>query len=350
MFCRRSDMLFMVGVLAMLLAACGSKREEAPSPTAGEITVYTNILLDQVKTYLADFHKTYPDIKVNVVRESVGDLTKRLLAERDNPLADVIWGLAVTSLQLLEWRDMLSPYTPAGLERVMPQFRDTSNPPYWVGMDAWMAIFCVNVVELEKLGLPMPRAWSNLIDPAYRGHLMMYNPNVTGTGYMTVTAILQIYGEVKGWEYLDALHQNIFAYVPSEEEPCRLAGAGKVLISISYDLEGVQQKTHGAPIDVIFPTEKTGWDMEASALVKKRHIKPVAKTFLDWAISDSAMQAYAKNYAITAVRTNVPVPQGFPDEPTRQLLDRDFPWDTANREHILRTWLRRYGDKVANGS
>ena len=350
MWRKRVDILCMIGVLTMLLAACGSKRDEAQPPIAREITVYTNILLDQVKTYLADFNKTYPDIKVHVVRDSLGNLNQRLLAEQANPQADVIWGLAVTSLVLMEWRDMLSPYAPAGLNRVTPQFRDTSHPPYWVGMDAWMAVLCVNTVELEKLGLPMPLTWRDLTNPAYRGHIMTYNPTVTGTGYMTITAILQIYGEIAGWEYLDALHENISAYVPSDVEPCQLAGAGKVFISMSYDLEGIQQKINGAPIEVIFPTEKTGWDMEASALVKKLHVKPEAKIFLDWALSDSAMRHYAQNYAITAARTDVPLPQGFPNEPKQYLLDRNFPWDTANRNRILQEWLKRYSAKVAKDS
>lgn len=339
----------LVGMLALLLVACKRTSEDIPSPDSGEITVYTNILLDQVKTYLEGFHVLHPQIKVNVVREAVSVLAQRLLAERNDPQADVIWGLAVTSLKRMEWRGMLSPYAPVGLERVMPQFRDTSNPPYWVGMDAWTAVFCVNTVALDNLGLPIPRSWSDLIKPIYKGHVLMYNPLVTGTGYMTVTAILQIYDEVKGWEYLDALHQNIVAYVSSEAEPCRLTSAGKALISISYDLEGVQQKTAGAPLEVIFPTEKTGWDMEASALVRKLRVKPAAKTFLDWAISDGAMRAYAANYAITAVKLDLPVPPGFPTDPTQELLDRDFPWDTANYDRIGREWKRRYGAKIAKG-
>lgn len=347
---KRLAFLFIVCMLAIRLVACGSKSEEPASPPDHEITVYTNILLDQVKSYLEEFNKLYPDIKVQVVRKSLGNLNKQLLAEQDNPRADVIWGLAVTSLVFLEWRDMLSPYAPVGLERVLPKFRDTNNPPYWVGMDAWMAVFCVNRAMLEQSGLPIPLTWRDLINPVYKGQILMYNPTVTGTGYLTVTAILQLYGEPKGWEYLDALHQNIFAYVPSEAEPCQLVGAGKAPISISYDLEGVQEKIKGGTVDVIFPSEKTGWDMEASALVKKLSIKPAAKTFLDWAISDSAMREYAKNYAITAANTDIPLPQGFPADPTQHLLDRDFPWDTANRDRILQIWRQRYSKKIGKGS
>lgn len=340
-------MLCLVGGLTLLLVACGAQPAEVSAPEATTITVYTNILPDQVRTYLQDFHARHPGIKVTIVRDTASVLAQRLRAERHAPQADVLWGLAVTHVKQLEWRGMLSPYAPVGLERVLPQFRDTSSPPYWVGMDAWMAVLCVNTVELENLGLPMPTTWSDLIKPIYTGKVLMYNPLTTGTGYMTVTAILQIYREVQGWEYLDALHKNIVTYVPANAAPCKLAGAGKVPISISYDLEGVQQKTLGAPLEVIFPTEKTGWDMEASALIRKLSIKQASKTFLDWSISESAMRAYAQNYSITAVKLDIPVPPGFPANPTQLLLDRDFPWDTANRERILREWKRRYGSKIA---
>lgn len=344
---RNAGLQCLVGGLALLLVACGAQPTEVSAPEAKTITVYTNILLDQVRTYLPDFQARHPGIKVTIVRDAASGLAQRLRAERHAPQADVLWGLAVTQVTQLEWRGMLSPYAPVGLERVLPQFRDTNYPPYWVGMDAWMAVLCVNTVELENLGLPMPTTWSDLIKPIYAGKVLMYNPLTTGTGYMTVTAILHLYHEVKGWEYLDALHHNIVAYVPANAAPCQLAGAGKVPISISYDLEGVQQKALGAPLAVIFPTEKTGWDMEASALIRKMPIKQASKTFLDWTISASAMRAYAQNYSITAVKLDLPVPPGFPAEPMQQLLDRDFPWDTANRERILREWKRRYGSKIA---
>lgn len=337
------NVLVVAVAFAMLSAACGRKSERIEG-----ITVYTSLMPDQVKTYLAVFNAEYPNIKVIVVREAFGPLTKRLLAERDDPRADVIWGLAATNVLRLEWHGMLSPYAPDGLERVPSQFRDTSNPPYWVGIAAWMSAFCVNTVQLKKLGLPLPKAsWNELIDPVYKGHLTMPNPMVTGTGYMAVAAILQMYGESEGWEYLDALHQNITAYLLSGAKPCRLAGAGEVPIGISFGLAGVKQRDQEDPIDVIFPIEGSGWDMEANALIKKDHIKPAAKTFLDWAIGDSAMRAYSKNYAVTAVKTYASLPEGYPEDPTAQLLDRDFPWGTANRDSILRQWQQRYGDKVA---
>src|SRR5437762_10575642 len=49
-------------------------------------------------------------------------------------------------------------------------------------------------------------------------------------------------------------------------------------------------------MQLIYPAEGSGWDIEASALIQKDHIQPAAKTFLDWAISDSAMQERSEEH------------------------------------------------------
>jgi iron(III) transport system substrate-binding protein len=326
-------------------------RDSAPVTPQEEITVYTALLPENVQTYLASFQREYPTITVTLVRESTGPLTDRLRAERQDPQADVIWGLGVTSLVLLEWEDLLAPYAPAGLSRVLPPFRDFHMPPYWVGINAWTLVFCVNPRQLAELELPLPTAWRDLSNPIYRGHLGLANPVKSGTGYLLVDTVLQHYGKVEGWEYLSALHQNVPRYVASSEEACRLAGSGEdeIAIAVTSGEAGSSQQQGGTPIELIFPSEGSGWDMRANALVKKRALtsKPAAKTFLDWAISDSAMRAYANNLALTAVRLDSPLPPGFPSDLERQLFDKDIMRSAAHRDMILREWRRRFGNKIA---
>ena len=48
---------------------------------AGEITVYTSLEEDDAKVYLDAFAKVAPDVKVNMLRLSTGDLGARMLAE-----------------------------------------------------------------------------------------------------------------------------------------------------------------------------------------------------------------------------------------------------------------------------
>lgn len=345
MFTKRLVLLLVLVILTVLVAACTVTQVPEATTDKGAITVYTALEDDQLERYLAAFREDYPDIEVNLVRDSTGIVTAKLLAEKDNPQADVVWGLAATSLLVADAEGMLEPYAPAGLDRIDPNFRNPQDPPHWVGIDVWMSAFCVNTVEVEKLGLPVPESWEDLLDPVYQGYLVMPNPNSSGTGFLSVSAMLQMKGEEAGWEYLDALHDNIAQYTHSGSKPCKMAGAGEYPIGISFGYRGIIQKRAGEPVLTVFPTEGSGWDMEANALVKKSQINPAAKTFLDWAISDSAMKEYAQSFAITAAKTDQPIPEGFPSDPKAQLAENDFVWAAANREQILEEWLKRYDAK-----
>ena len=80
------------------------------------------------------------------------------------------------------------------------------------------------------------------------------------------------------------------------------------------------------------------------ALIKKDEINPAAYTFLDWAISDSAMALYKENYPI--ITTNdVGEYEGSEGNPLDQLIENDFSWAASNREDILNTWMEKYDAK-----
>ena len=191
-----------------------------------ELTVYTAVEAEDLSRYAAKFNESHPDITINWVRDSTGIITAKLLAERDNPQADVVWGLAGTSLLLLKAEGMLEAYKPAGVEKLDSKFVDSDNPPAWVGMDAWVAAVCYNTVEAGKAGLTPPTSWQDLTDPQYAGHIIMPNPNSSGTGFLDVSSWLQIFGEEGGWAYMDGLHENIARYTPSGSKRGKVAGAG----------------------------------------------------------------------------------------------------------------------------
>ena len=92
-----------------------------------ELTVYTAVEAEDLARYAETFNQDHPDIKINWVRDSTGVITAKLLAEKNNPQADVIWGLAATSLLVLKTEDMLEPYAPAGLDKLDPKFVDSDN-------------------------------------------------------------------------------------------------------------------------------------------------------------------------------------------------------------------------------
>lgn len=313
---------------------------------SGEITVYTALEDEQVTEYLAKFNETYPDITVNVVRESTGIITARLIAEKDNPQADVVWGTAASSMMVLDDMGALRAYEPEGCDRILPQFKSDKEVPTWVGIDAWETAFTVNTEELKKLGVDEITSFDDLLDPKLKGHIVMSNPNSSGTGFLTVSAILQMNGKDSqdGWDYLDQLHENIAQYVHSGSKPAKMAAAGECAVGISFGYAGLSQKADGAPVEVVFPEEGSGWDLEANALMEKDEINPAAYTFLDWAISDEAMELYKVNYPIITIETTGGY-EGYEGDPLDQLIDNDFSWAASNREDILTTWMEKYDSK-----
>lgn len=222
----------LAGITTVSMAAHAAKTE---------LTVYTAIEAEDLKKYAARFNEEHPDIKINWVRDSTGIVTAKLLAEKTT-LKPMLLGLAATSLMLLKSEDMLQTYQPVGSEKLSPKFKDMSNNPVWTGMDAWMAAVCYNTVEAKKLGLPKLTSWADLTKPVYQGHIIMPNPNSSGTGFLDVSSWLQIFGEKEGWAYMDGLHQNINRYTHSGSKPCKLAAAGEIPIGISFAFRAAKSK------------------------------------------------------------------------------------------------------------
>src|SRR5210317_865439 len=270
----------------------------SPAAYAGELTVYTAVEAEDLKKYAAKFNEDHPDITIKWVRDSTGIVTAKLLAEKNNPQADVIWGLAATSLLLMKSEGMIEPYKPKGVEKLDKKFVDKGAVPTWVGMDAWVASVCYNTVEAAKYGLEPPKTWRDLLKPMYQGHLIMPNPNSSGSGFLDVSSWLQMFGKKQGgWDYMDRLHKNIARYTHSGSKPCKLAAAGEIPIGISFAFRGAKSKAKGAPIEIIVPEEGVGWDMEATAIVAGTANLDAAKAIVDFSVTKEANEMYNTGYA-----------------------------------------------------
>lgn len=313
---------------------------------ADTLLVYTALETDQLKAYKDAFEKSNPGITIKWVRDSTGVITAKLLAEKANPQADVVMGVAASSLVMLDNEKLLADYEPKGFKQLNPRYSDTAASPKWVGMDVWGAVVCFNTVEAAKRGIPKPESWKDLTKPVYKGQITMPNPASSGTGYFDVTAWLQLYGEAEGWKYMDALHENIAQYTHSGSKPCRQAGAGEFVVGISFDFRANQVKASGAPIEVIYPKEGLGWDIEATAVMKSSKNLAAAKKLADWSASKEANELYQKNFAIV-VHKDVHKPNpAMPANYEQLLVKNDFGWAAKNRDAILAEWTRRYNTKT----
>ena len=309
---------------------------------AGEITVYTALEEDDVRVYLAEFAKAKPNIKVNLLRLSTGDLIARIVAEKANSRHDVIWGTALTQMVDPRVLEMAEPYRPAGIDAVKTQFKDPQNR--WFATTGYFAGFCVNTEILKKNNLPMPTSWQDLLNPVYKGQIVMPNGARSGTGYLQIVSLLQRKGEEKGWQYLKDLDKNIAQYIKSGSRPCKMAAAGEYAIGLSFAFSGVKQIMEGYPIKLVIPSEGAGYEVEVSMLMKSSKNKEDAKQFLDWLLTLDAAKLYGERAEMSSVPgakpTEAVLKAGLPADVSVALYKMDFDASAKNKDRILAEWKK----------
>lgn len=331
----------MAAAVALTLAGVAEAQQRTP------LTIYTAAENDQLEPFKQAIEAAVPEVEVVWVRDSTGVITARFLAEAANPQADMVMGLALSSLLMFDEKGLLESYAPAGQGELREKFRDTRAAPVWTGMDAYVGVICFNTAEASAAGIEQPSSWQDLLKPEFKDKLVMPHPASSGTGYLMVGAWLQMMGEEEGWKFMDSLHENIAAYLHSGSAPCVQAARGERVAGVALDMRGVHERSLGAPIEVVVPSEGTGWEMEANAIVKGTSKLDLAKKVADWGASKGANEVYSQTYAVVAHPDVKNHPEGYPENMESKLIDNDFAWMAANRERILAEWSKRYEAKAA---
>jgi len=311
------------------------------------LTVYTALENEQLAPFKQAAEAALRDIEIAWVRDSTGIITARLIAERQNPRADVIWGLSVFSLLQMEALDMLEPYTPRGAEALRPNMRSARSPMTWTGMDAFVSAVCFNTVVAQQRNLPRPSTWADLLDPRFRGQIVMPNPNSSGTGFLTIAGWIGTQGEANAWNFMTRLHDNIQQYTHSGSAPCNNAARGEFAVGLSFDMRSVALKNQGAPIDIIIPTDGVGFDLEATAILRGTRNLDAARRLADFTVSRAAAELYGRFYAMLALPGVEPTVRGYPAEFAERLVSADFAAIAGRRDAILREWASRFDGKSA---
>jgi len=325
-------MILLIGFVSVLfLFTTGMAKEK--------VTVYTSLETDETVKYLEVARRDLPDLDIDIIRLSTGELGARMLAEKDNPQADCIWGWAVTNMEQFIPAGMVEPYRAKGTEKLEKRFVDPRN--FYAGIDMYIAAFCVNTKVLKEKSLPMPKGWNDLLNPAFKELIAMPNPVASGTGFLQVASLLQMYGakegKEEGWEFLKKLDKNKVQYIKSGSRPAKMTAQGEFAVGCSFDFVVGELKKGGAPVEFVFPVEGAGYEVEANALLKGAKNPAAAKKFLDWAVSPNAMKAYSE-FKLGVTLPGIPTRTDMPKLSEIKLYPMDFAWQGKNRDSILKKW------------
>lgn len=329
-----------IALLTGLLAGCGGASAPVGSgsgaASGGQVV---NILScnyeEQQAIQLAWLRSKFPDAQIHMTYLSSGKLAARVQAEGRDTEADILLSLSSGYAHTLKQAGLLRPFTPHVTYR--EEFADPDSVVLPNGI--WAGAILVNVNELQRLGLPEPASYEDLLDPIYKGHIVMSHPNSSSTGYFFVLGLLNRYGEEAGWAYFDRLRDNIMLFGESGSVPSSMVEMGEAAIGLGMDYEGLLLESQGKPVKTLFATEGAPYDYDTVLLVNRKAEPSLLVLEVLEAITSPEGNAVFNNYNLTVLegeKNRGSYPGHF------QLLDMEGISDPELKTRISAAWSDRY--------
>jgi iron(III) transport system substrate-binding protein len=285
-------------------------------------------------------------IKVNMVQKSTGEALAQVLAERANPKTDVWFGGTGDPHMMAAEQELTLEYKSASLSQLQPwaQKQATQAKFRTVGLYLGPLGFAYNTELLAKKKLPVPRTWSDLLKPEYKGEIQMANPSSAGTAYTTIATLVQLMGPDKAWDYLAKLHKNIATYQRSGLGPLKAVARGEAAVSISFVHDVPAEKMNGFPVESVTPSDGTGAEIASMSIVKGARNLDGAKKFYEWALTPQAQQFFAAAKIFTLPsNTATAIDARAPDVKKISFIDYDYAkyGSAAERRQLIQLWERK---------
>ncbi|HJZ88806.1 MAG TPA: extracellular solute-binding protein [Polyangia bacterium] len=220
---------------------------------AREVVVYTSVDQPFSEPILRDFERR-SGIHVRAVYDteetkSTGVLN-RLIAEANQPQADVFWSGDPVRPFLLVKRGLVERYRSPNAAAIPSQFKAADGT--WTGFAARARILLVNKKRVAPS--EMPRSIRDLESPRWKGQTALANP-LYGTTTMHVAALFADLGVPAASGFLGNLKANGARIVGSNGEVKRLVAAGELAFGLTDTDDAHEALEEKAPVEVVYPDQ-----------------------------------------------------------------------------------------------
>ena len=261
----------------------------------GSLVVYGSCEEDYLAAACQNFENLY-GIKTTYQRLSTGEVQAKIEEENGNPSADVWFGGTTDPYNVVAGEGLLEAYEPENAVHLLSDmYRDPDG--YWFGIYKGILGFMVNQEELERMNLPAPADWQDLLDPVYKDLIWLSNYNTAGTAKLVINTMIQKYGHDAGIQYLIDLDKNIEVYTKSGSGPSKNVGTGECTIGIGFLHDGITQIVDNGydNIELIIPSSGTSFEVGATAIFKGAAHPNAAKLWVEYALSPDCVELAAQN-------------------------------------------------------
>jgi iron(III) transport system substrate-binding protein len=336
----RRPLRFLLVPVCLAVVLGGAVTVVGPARAAETVNAYSIWPENWARPMFEEFEKA-TGIKVTFVRFSSGEALARVIAEKNNPRVDVLFGGPVETHAAGIKEGIFEPYKPPAFARLPARFKHVDGQ--WVAIADDPLVFMSNNKFLSEHNLQPPASWEDLLDPAYRNMLQMADARTSGTAVTRIFSILEVYGrdETKAFDHMKKERRNVQVYTKSGGGGTLPVGLGQAGAGIFFIVDALDTKAKGYDVTISFPKEGIGTSAEAIALLKGAKNPALGKKLIDWATSPAMQSLYAKH------KINfVPAHPDVAVEPSlAEVLKgaKIFPIDDgyagANRKRIVERWV-----------
>ena len=310
--------VLLVSLLAICLFGCSSNTateekpaEEETTVGGGNLVIYSpnsDALIAATDAFAAKYGVT-----VEVVSAGTGECLERIVAEKDNPQGDVIYGgMNYANSFNPDYVPLFEPYTAAGDDKLPEAYRNFNGITTHYCLDGSAALL-VNIEEYEKLGLKIDdfKGYENLLAPELKGKIAMGDPANSSSAWAELTNMLLVKGNAPyddaAWEWVGKFIKNLNGVqLSSSSAIYKGVVEGEYVVGVSYEDPCVGLLVDGATnVKLVYPEEGAVWLPAGAAIIKNCPNMDNAKLFMDWLISDEGQNEIAKTTA-RPVNPNIP--------------------------------------------
>ena len=323
----------------MMLAAFSAIAENISGP----LVLYSSMTDNDIDNLIEVFNDKYPDVEVEVVNGSAGELQARTRAEAGNPQGDVQWG-GLSPSDGSKNDDIYALYT-SPYEDDLPDDYKSHNGRY--NQDHLSTIcFCVNV-ELEKeLGVEI-RTYEDLLNPALKGRIVLSDPNSSSAAWNNVCNIFAVYGydSDEAWAIMRGLLENGMVISTSSSVCFKAVDSGEYAVGLTYE-DGADTllKAGSDRIRIQYPENGASGTTMGCAMIEKCPHPEAAKALINFLMSPEGQEALAtrlETLRFTNPKAHYEI-KYLPADDTINWVSRDTAWLIEHKAEMLEKWNALY--------
>jgi iron(III) transport system substrate-binding protein len=171
----------------------------------------------------------------------------RLIAEKNNPQADVYWANEPIRAEVLRQQHIAAPYLSPNAAAIPETFRDLNG--YWTGFAARARVLIVRQ-DME----PKPASVFSYSDPRWRGKAVIANP-LFGTTTDQIAALFVLLGDERARAFMQELHENAVKLSPSNGDSADLVARGQFAFSLVDSDDVVNRMNQHEPVTMVYPDQ-----------------------------------------------------------------------------------------------